>query len=162
MRPGTKGDHDRWFADLNNTVRFRMSAGTPESLRRAPTAFDYQLMCLLLAEGYRTDRVRVRFPSQAHILRALGYPVDSRHRERLADSLSYWSKLTVRYRRWHEHGQKIEKVLPPQVRKFDLSGQVVIDVDDDWLDTCDGYYVAVRLPLPRDASVLNVVIWLLN
>jgi hypothetical protein len=118
--------------------------------------------------AHDNDPPEIVFASVAKLLRRIGLAPRDKNRLRVHSSLIYWSKLSIRYQQWWEHGQsgergkqgeRIRRVLPPPVRNVRRIGnRVVITLDQEWIQlaTSGGYFQPIPLPLPSKPAAQNL------
>ncbi len=157
----------RWQADLpgDNRIQLRLPAKTPKALRRAPTAFDINVLAVLLAEVWLTDSTRIEFESVAALLRLLDRNPQHNNRLALESSLQFWERLSLRYVQWYLPGRQgspgshARRVLPPPIKSTEFNGRrLVVRVRAEWVKLAGLYFVPLPLPLPATARVQNVVL----
>ncbi|MDO9411983.1 MAG: hypothetical protein Q7T81_05340 [Pseudolabrys sp.] len=92
-----------WLLDLpgDRSLQYRLPEHTPKRLLRWPTAFDVNVLVLLLSEAKRRDSNEIQFPSYAAALKMLDYSVTPRHRQKLKNSLHLWSMLMIWFEKWY-------------------------------------------------------------
>ena len=89
----------RWFCDMPGDKRIRLwlAHGAPARLKRLPSAFDVNVLLLVLARAQIQGDPVVTFPSRAAIFQALGLSVKrARYRERVDAALELWSAMSIR------------------------------------------------------------------
>lgn len=167
----------RWLCDLpgDDRVQFRLPADLENP--RCPTGFDMDVLFLLLCQARVTNANNIWFNSQASMLQALGLDVRDRNRRRLQDALELWQHLSIHYCcwfqavRWAEKGKKgkakkvkgehVQKLMPPPIRRINTnSRRVCITVAKAWRETGNFFYAQVPLPLPTNATVQNLILYL--
>lgn len=92
----------RWLCDLSDGERLqlRLPEATPNQLLRWPTAFDVNVLFLLLNEAKKQGINEIEFSSYSSILNELDYSVEARNRRKLKDALALWSALMIWFERW--------------------------------------------------------------
>ena len=154
----------RWFCDLPGDKRIRLwlAHGAHARLKRLPSAFDVNVLLLVLARAQIQGDPVVTFPSRAAIFQALGLSVNrARYRERVDAALELWSAMSIRMP-WHPH----KKTMPPPIEVTCSKGSsLTVTVSEAWRDLGKkktGYFKQVPLPLPHDAATQNLVLSLLT
>jgi hypothetical protein len=147
-------------------IQFRLQAECNERLRHCPTAFDMNLLLLVLARTRQTKQKQVNFDSCKAMLQTMGYENDGDGYQRLHDALHYWRELSIRYLScWYDLSTKKSKEtkrLPPPFLSFSnkQGHRISIDLDPQWETMQDIYFGLLKLPLPRSAAACNMVMWL--
>ena len=154
----------RWFCDLPGDKRIRLwlAHGAHARLKRLPSAFDVNVLLLVLARAQIQGDPVVTFPSRAAIFHSLGLSVNrARYRERVDAALELWSAMSIRMP-WHPH----KKTMPPPIEVTRSKGSsFTVTVSVAWRDLGKkktGYFKQVPLPLPHDAATQNLVLSLLT
>lgn len=153
----------RWLCRLpdDRRIEFRLPPDIPKALRRCPTAFDFNVLALILAQVRARER-EVKFPSAVAMLGDLGMSISTRTRHQLVDALQYWAALSIRYRDcWHHRvGQApITKTVPPPFTSVVKNGhRMRVVVRKEWIDLRKRYFCSVDLPLPMQAAAQNLVL----
>ena len=154
----------RWFCDLPGDKRIRLwlAQGAHARLKRLPSAFDVNVLLLVLARAQIQGDPVVTFPSRAAIFHSLGLSVNrARYRERVDAALELWSAMSIRMP-WHPH----KKTMPPPIEVTCSKGiSLTVTVSVAWRDLGKkktGYFKQVPLPLPHDAATQNLVLSLLT
>jgi hypothetical protein len=169
------------MADLptDNRIRLILPREVPKELRRCPTARDMQVLFQLLAEIQTTatqdsNPREIVFASVAKLLRRIGLASRDKNRLGVHSSLAYWSKLSIRYQQWWEHGQsgvrgkqgqRIRRVLPPPVTNVRRIGnRIAVTLDRQWIQlaTSAGYFQPIPLPLPSKPAAQNLSLLILT
>src|SRR5262245_27255308 len=113
----------RWWSNLSSESRItlRVPRDTRPALRHAPSAFDMNVVFLLIADAQNTKTRALEFPSAVAMLAALGHRGDSRNRRRLENTLDYWRVLTLCHRTWRlaKREGHVKKILPPPIKSFE-------------------------------------------
>jgi hypothetical protein len=155
---------DLWLCNLpgDDRIEFSLESDADESLRRVPTAFDMNVLFLLLGEAQDRESDTIAFSSSAVMLKALNATVDCRNRRRLKSSLQYLHSVSIRYECWHEVGKdkRITKTLPPLIETLHPNGRQAT-LRKEWLDINKLYFQKVCLPLPANAAGQNLVLALI-
>jgi hypothetical protein len=157
-----------WLAPLPGDARITLRLPQEVKDRRAPTAFDMNVLFLLLAEARRTNHAEIEFRSHTEILKALRYGVDAENLRRVGAALTLWSCLTIKHHSWYFPKTALEKArhgmmrLPPPITKVRLRDGVRITINGAWLRRSSAYWEKVPLPLPRQAPAQNLVLCLLT
>jgi hypothetical protein len=164
----------RWIGRLpgDNKIRYFLPTDVDPKLKRCPSAFDVNVLFLLLAESKKQNRNEIELPSRSYILRALGLGADSKNRNRLGEALALWSMLTIQFNNWYfppewSHRRMRQppkndvKKLPPPIRSVTLDQRVQITLNGHWLELDKIYYQKVPLPLPAGAAAQNLALCLL-
>ena len=154
----------RWFCDLPGDKRIRLwlAHGADARLKRLPSAFDVNVLLLVLARAQIQGDPVVTFPSRAAIFQSLGLSVNrAQYRERVDAALELWSAMSIRMP-WHPH----KKIMPPPLEVTCSKGSsLTVTVSLAWRDLGKkktGYFKQVPLPLPHDAATQNLVLSLLT
>ena len=154
----------RWFCYLPGDKRIRLwlAQGAPARLKRLPSAFDVNVLFLVLARAQIQGDPVVTFPSRAAIFQALGLSVQrARYRERVDAAFELWSAMSIRMP-WYPHKQ----TMPPPIEVTCSEGSsFTVTVSVAWRDLGKkktGYFKQVPLPLPRNAATQNLVLSLLT
>jgi hypothetical protein len=137
--------------------------------RHAPTAFDMNVLFLLLAEAKRWNSREFEFKSRSDILRKLKLGVDHNNLHRLNDSLAFWSAARVWFENWYHSrkgnsGKRSKHApleLPPAIRPVGSEKRVWIFLSSTWWDLGLHYAQKTPLPLPSKAAAQNLVLCLL-
>jgi hypothetical protein len=177
----------RWHGNVydahkrNQRLELRFASDVDLAYRRAPTAFEVNILGLILATAQRRNNASVTFNAQAEMLRALGYGIDTRNRQLLRRALEFWQEITLHFGQWFEparnnkpqwphgrdlppafpdRGRRMVRELPPPVRSFVLKpdGRVTVQLRPDWLTLHRRFFEKVPLPLPHDAATQNLVL----
>lgn len=158
-------DSGRWYADLpgdEKRIRLILPADVHPSLKRAPTAFDMNVLAYLSSEASRRKGDQIAFPGRGQVLRALGLTLYSDNRRRLDASLAYWSTVTIEFSGcWYQAKERTTLRLEPPLDKVSPSRSLSFTVhfSAQWWDilnrTC---FQAIPLPLPADAAAQNLVL----
>jgi hypothetical protein len=173
----------RWFGQYpgDDRIRCEFAGGIDPVLRRCPSAFDVNVLFLLLATAQHRNNDRVVFESRSAMLRALRYGCDPRNLDRLAQALIFWNEASIRFGRWYhprKHGRGLSddgrakrnggynaaKLLPPPLKSLSFAerGRVELQLDHAWLELHrGGFFEKVPLPLPRESAAQNRVLCLL-
>jgi hypothetical protein len=176
--------HERWWCNLpgRKDICFRLPDGAD---RRLADGFDVAVLFLILRQARMSKSRKVKFASQAAMLRVLGRPVRVRYRRRLEQALTLWSQLSIRWKEWFHVAQyeaigegdvirnifappvkvktkdaeRVRLVLPPPIERM---GQNTLDivVSKAWLEQTK-FECKVDLPLPMNAAVQNLILALL-
>ena len=140
----------RWFCVLPGDKRIRLwlARGAPARLERLPSAFDVNVLLLVLARAQIQGDPVVTFPSRAAIFQALGLSVQrARYREHVDGALELWSAMSIRMP-WYPH----KKTMPPPIEVTCSKGSsFTVTVSVAWRDLGKkktGYFKQVPLPLP--------------
>jgi hypothetical protein len=167
---GSKTGH--WIADLpgegreSHRIRLIMPSNTRARRRQCPSALDMNVLFQLLAEAQRPVKTKqIKFASYAVLLRRLGLPVRNRERARVEASLLYWTRVSIRWPRWYQHGHHVRLTLPPPIEDAERHGnRIMITLHPDWdrLARAKGYYTWLPLPLPPQAATQNIVLLILT
>jgi len=154
----------RWFCVLPGDKRIRLwlAQGAPARLKRLPSAFDVNVLFLVLARAQIQGDPVVTFPSRAAIFHSLGLSVNrARYRERVDAALELWSAMSIRMP-WYPH----KKTMPPPIEvTCDKGSSFTVTVSEAWRDLGTkktGYCKQVPLPLPHNAATQNLVLSLLT
>jgi hypothetical protein len=153
-----------WLCKLpgDKRIQFRLPGDIEEQSRHCPSAFDINVLFLLLAMAQEQGRHTITLRSSAAILQELGLGADTYNRRRLYHSLRYWSTIAIRYTCWYvgkEGGNKVyvKKVLPAPIQSLADNGRQV-KLRQEWLTLNKGYFAPLPLPLPHNAAAQNVVL----
>jgi hypothetical protein len=158
-------------------IRYVLAPDTDRALRRCATAFDINVLLLILATAQHRTNARVVFDSRSEMLKLLGYGTDYASRQRLEQTLQYWSHVSLQFGCWHFAGShlagdpqvlrrepkprdRIKRLSPPLLACSMLpQGRVTLELHADWF-ALHGYrfYEKLPLPLPRDAGGQNLVL----
>jgi hypothetical protein len=181
----------RWLCHLpeDDAIQFKLPPDTPKRQRRWPTAFDVNLLLLLLCEAKRQSTAYLEFRSYSALLKALGYSCEPRNRDKVKAALSLWSALSIRFAKWRvppeyvfvrgnrefseyqsgtskklKHQARYEtRVLPPPIaEKSEQRGSIQITISKEWRGLAKRYYQRVPLPLPREAAAQNLALAVLT
>ena len=154
-----------WFCDLPGEDRIRLSLahGADARLRRLPSAFDVNVLLLVLAHTQIHGDHVVTFPSRNEIFHSLGlHRNTAQYRKSVDAALALWSALTIQMP-WHPHHKK---TMPPPIEVMCSKGSsLTVTVTLAWRDLGKeetGYFKQVPLPLPHDAATQNLVLRLLS
>lgn len=138
-----------------------LAHGADAQLKRLPSAFDVNVLLLVLAYAQIQRNPVVTFPSRAEILHSLGLHMNREHvRARVDAALDLWSVLTMQMP-WHpDH----KKTMPPPIEVPCREGNsFAVTVNVDWRGLGkEGYFKQVPMPLPHDAATQNLVLYLLT
>ena len=102
-------DTHHWFTELpgEERIEYELPGDVDERLIRHPTAFDMNLLFLLLSEARRQKTEQVEFASRAALLRALGFGIDRANMRRLDEALELWSVLSIQFDCWYFAGRRL-------------------------------------------------------
>ena len=142
-----------WLCDLpgDDRIRFQIERDGAADLRHCPTAFDINVLLLVLGMAQDRGKRTVALPSSGAILKALGRGVDSGNRRLLKTALQYWNALSIWFDCWHQKGKKkrVTKTLPPPIQSLADDGrQLKVTIREEWLALNEGYFTTLHLPLP--------------
>jgi hypothetical protein len=171
-----KGDRaDSWYAELpgEDRIRVYLPPDTPAHKRRVPTAFDMNVLFLVLAEAQAAGTQRIELPSFAAVLRDLGLAAHTDNRRQLKSAFDLWRELIIRYRCWYAlrplsraaKDDERKRVLPPPIEQIKYPGnRAVVTVAEKWVKLVRdrGYKQLVPLPLPLSAAEQNAALLILT
>lgn len=104
--------------------------------------------------------VTVTFRSLRQLIERLGLTATTYNRARVMESLQYLSLISLDYESWHDPkvGKIHRMLLPPISQVYAKSNsQVKLDINGQWVDTRNGFYAKVPLPIPtRSATTCNL------
>lgn len=153
-----------WSARLpyDSRITLRLPPNVQETSKRAPTAFDMQLLSILLMLA-RKQGTRVVISSRSVLVELMGHSAETRTLRRLDDALQYLSAVRLRYAQWWTPGKGREpKKLRPPIRAVNKpSGTLCITISPTWLALSDNFAVQVPSPLPNTAAAQNLVLLLM-
>ena len=134
----------------------RIELETPQQRLLSP--FDFNLMCLLIACARTWGTRHINLKSAKHVLKALGYSYCSKNVKLLNDSLKYLSTVTITHKHWYIGKNKHEEKRLRVIWKRD---GFRVTLSKKFLNTlAPKYTVRVPLPLPQNATVLNLFLQL--
>ena len=116
-----------------------------KEMKRWPTAFDVNVLLLVIAETRRFRNRRPTFASQAVLLKLLGLRDNTHTRRHLRDSLSFWSHASLRFTNWHVAGrdEHVTRRWAPPIRRLTLKGHSIkLELDEEWFATAQGYWAS--------------------
>jgi hypothetical protein len=182
-----KKDGKHLVASLPSEPRIALwlPIGADAAHHHAPTAFDMNVLFLLLAVARMQRSNQLRVESYGGILYALHMnPRHSSNLRRLRQSLAYWTMLDVQFNNscWYFAGswkigkerlrndrkapvyskpRKGDKLLAPPIQALNVKQGLALRIDPDWVQQGNRYTVGFALPLPMNASAQNVVLTIL-
>ena len=170
-------DSRRWYARLPGDERITLwfPADGAARYRRCPSAFDMNVLFLLLAETRKQDSGKIAFPSYSAILRALSVGIDAKHLRQVEATLAFWSTVEIKFRNWYFAGERTDSGayrpgrndvmwLPPPIKVFGRAtntGRVRVRISEGWQNPHKKFNERVPLPLPATAAAQNTVLCLL-
>jgi hypothetical protein len=129
-------DSEHWIGRLpgDDQIVYRFPANVNRSLLRPPTAFEVNVLFLILATAQLRNTESIDF-SRAEVLRLLELGADTANRRRVRQAFEYWSHVTIIFNKWYQpgsrcvEGRSVTKRLRPP-----LTRQAALEVDRDWRD----------------------------
>ena len=97
----------------DDRITVRLPLNVADDLKRCPNGFDTALLFLLMGETDFSKGTRLTFSSISSMLRMLDLPTVSANRERVLNSLRYWSVVAIRFEQWY-HGSYTKHVFTIQ------------------------------------------------
>jgi hypothetical protein len=150
----------RWLCDLTGDIQLRLPATTDIEHRFGPNAFDMSILLQCLA----LERIKGQHEFEitaSGLIRGIDLTVTGANLKRLENSLWLWSNLGICHRHWYDKGKHIKRLLPPPLHCDRKKGhrRLRIKVNEAWI--WSGNAVPVPFPLPNEATVMNLVLYLL-
>jgi hypothetical protein len=166
---------NRWYGQVkdDDRIKYRFDADTDSALLRPPTAFEINVLFLILGTAQHRKKDRVIFDSRSQMLKLLRYGADVDNLDRLDEALVYWAEVTITFGKWHfsKPRNKLWSLGPPKSSHFlppplkycsQGKHKVTVTLAPAWADMVKlGFYEKVPLPLPRDAAGQNFVLCML-
>jgi hypothetical protein len=81
-------------------IELQLPANVPAGLKRFPTAFDFNVLMVLLRQAQVERTNKIQFRSYNRILKAMRLPPQSRERAKVRSALRLWSVLGFNFRQW--------------------------------------------------------------
>lgn len=158
-------DKPLWFLNFNHDGRGFVWNDIEGYLYRSsyvpPDKVDILILIFLLSLSQQEEYQSGVICSRYEILKACGFPINAQYYERLKDSLTRWSSVTIHFEgSFYDGGQYLSKDFHIMKGSIDEeSKQVEIDFDVDWLLKIKesryykyinfGYYKALTRPISR-------------
>jgi hypothetical protein len=183
----------RWVATLSaqpgRAIQLRLPKDVAVEHKRPPTAFDINVLLLLLTEAKLRGTQTITIRSRSALLRALGLGADAANLRRLEQALDYWSVVSLGFERWFfarqldadEYRRKLKrremiadfddfglpsknkahrgKAKLPPPFKLETGKLTIADVW--WYCLGPEYCAMVPLPLPATAASQNLLLCVL-